>query len=192
MCTSHWCWCFFLCASFLIWRDQRQAVAELEQQLKNPITITFEWSNSRPFLEYEVSGKLWVRARAINGSNADVTCRVFMNSFEKVGETIPILSPGDSIELLWAGGEYGSNNEAAGDRVVPAGLGRIVNLAYIAQGANELSIQPEQFARQVSEKLSPGTYKYTIQASHSTCRSDPTIVSVKYEGQQQVSFAEGK
>jgi hypothetical protein len=165
------------------------AYSDVDRQLKNPITITFEWANERPFLEPDTSGRLWIRAKANNNSPNDVVCRVFLNDLEKIEQTKPLWPRGDSLELLWSGNEYDSASYA--ERTVPAALGKIFNLAYIAKNANELSIQPPQFSNQVSEKLPSGTYSFTIQASHSTCRSDPIEILVKYDGQQNVSFVRG-
>jgi hypothetical protein len=168
------------------------AYTDTNQQLKNPITISFEWENNRPFLEHDASDELWIRVMAHNVSTTDFVCRVYLNALEKDGETKPLLMQGDTIELLWAGSDYESPTQAAGDRTVPAGAGKIFNLAYIKKGANELSIQPPQFSNQISEKLSAGIYKFTIQARYSACRSDPTDFVVKYEGQRQVSFIKGR
>jgi hypothetical protein len=176
------------CAFFLIWRDQQKTITDLNQQLKNPITITFAWANVEPFLQADTGGRLWIRARADNKSANDVVCRVYLSAFGKDGDPKPLLTKGDSIELLWAGGEYEPSSHAIGDRTIPAGSGKIFNLAYIEKGANELSMQPEQAANQIGEKLSLGIYRFTIQASYSTCRSDPIVFVVKYEGGQQASF----
>jgi hypothetical protein len=44
------------------------AYTDVDRQLKNPITITFETDNNDPFLKTDVKGILWVRARANNSA----------------------------------------------------------------------------------------------------------------------------
>jgi hypothetical protein len=163
------------------------AYADVKQQLINPITISFETDNIRPFLEF-ASEALWVRVRARNNSHQDVVCRVFLNRLEKKGEGAAFWA-GEPLRLYWSGSEVEEPDNA--DRTIePGPLGKIFNLAVIDKGANELRIQNLQFARQVPEKLSAGVYTFTVQATHSTCRSDPFTVSVQYKGQQNVAFVE--
>jgi hypothetical protein len=166
------------------------AYTDVNRQLKNPITITLETGNEAPFLQTDNASRLWVRTIANNNSANDVICRFFLNSLEKKGDSKAILALGESLQLFPAGGESG--NEAPGERIVPGNSGKIFNLAYIENGGNELSIQSVQFSLQVSEKLLSGIYKLTVQARHSTCRSDPTDIWIKYEGDQQVSFIDGR
>ena len=52
---------FLFVAFFLIWRDQSQRIAILEGQLKNPITVTFQWTNEDPFLTLNNGdGVFWI------------------------------------------------------------------------------------------------------------------------------------
>ena len=174
-----------LVAPFWIWKKEHAARAALEQQLRNPTTISFEYENSKPFIQPDTNGQLWIRVKANNNGPSDIVCRMYINRLEKIGVETPLWS-NHTLLLLWAGNEdeFPGNTQ----RTVPARMARIFNLAYIAKDSNELSIQHSNFASEVSEKLSPGTYKFTIQAIHSTCRSEPTEISIKYDGQQRVSF----
>jgi hypothetical protein len=108
---------------------------------------------------------------------------------EKNGAARPILASGDSLQLSPSANEVG---EGVFDRTIPSGDGRIFNLAYMKKGDNQLSIPSDQFPRQVSLALGPGTYKFTVQATHGTCRSNPKEIWIKYDGGQQISFGDGR
>jgi hypothetical protein len=174
--------CGVISSSFL-------AYVDIERELTNPITISFDYRNELPFMQPDNSGTLWIRVAANNSSAKDVLCRVYLNRLERIGEPKPLWSA-EKLQLLWAGTEYESTGNT--DRTIPIGDRRIFNIAYIGKGASELFIQSQQFASQVSEKLTPGIYKFTVQANHSTCRSDPIEIVVKYEGQQSASFVTGQ
>jgi hypothetical protein len=167
---------FFAC--FLMWREQ-------DLQLNKPITVAFKYGNAMPFMQPDSGGQLWIRMRAINIGANDIVCRVFLNKLEKIGQPSPIWA-NDNLELFWAGTEYEPQGNS--ERTIPASKGRIFNIAVIKKGANELSIQNQQFESQATDRILAGTYRFSIQASHSTCRSDPFDILVEYKGGQTASF----
>jgi hypothetical protein len=176
-------------AGFLVNLVRYPAVREAELLSQIPQrgadTLAFQYDGRDPFLKLDNDGTLWVRVRAINKSTQDLVCRVFLNSLEKEGEAEPLWSSDDSpLELYWTDTQ---RDLLETSRIVAVGGGEVFNIAKIAKDASVLSIQRGQFAAQTLQKLSPGTYKFVVQASHSRpCRS-ATIV-VRYNGQQNVSF----
>lgn len=152
-------------APYQLWEYEHAQRVAAETELHNPITVTFQWAGEPPFLQPVPSGDFWIRVRAINSSARDVVCRVFLTLLKKNGENRSLWS-GETMLLYWTGSEdeFPGNNERT---VEPGPLGKLFNLAYIHKDANEMTIQNPQFANQVSEKLSPGTYIFTVQASYS-------------------------
>jgi hypothetical protein len=150
-----------------------------------PINISFEYENRVPFLQPDNTNTIWIRVRALNTGEKDSVCRVYLSRLEKDGEATPLWHD-DDLQLRWAGKEFESPGNI--ERTIPAGQGRIFNLGFIKKDSGELTIQNPQFALQVTKKLSPGIYHFTIQASHISCRSKPTKITVKYNGQQDASF----
>jgi hypothetical protein len=162
------------------------AYVDVDEKLKNPITISFEYGNEAPFLQLDSDGKLWIRIRANNNSTRNVDCIAYLNSLEKSDETKPLWAVGNPLILQWRGGEFEPPENS--ERIIPPKLGKVFNIGYIAKEANVLSLQNTQYYLESSAKLSPGIYKFAVQLNNLTCQSDPTVFSVKYDGGQQVSF----
>jgi hypothetical protein len=163
------------------------AYTDIDEQLKNPITVRFEWKNEEPFLRTDNGGVLWLRFKVHNDSANDFVCRVFLNKLEKDGQQEPIIPPGEDIELYPAGGEREEPSLAATERTVPGHDARLFNLAFLEKGADKLTMQSEQFHYEATG-LASGKYRFTIQARNGRCRSDPSVIRVQYDGNRLARF----
>lgn len=148
--------------------------------------VIFEIGNDDPFVQKAVDGSIWVRVRAVNRGWREVTCRFYLNRLEIYGRPEPILK--DESLQLWPAG---SEEDPSSDRMIPSNDFKYFNVVFIPAGAKEMDIPSRQFRRQTTEKLFPGIYKLTIQASHSNCRSRREEISVKYDGSDKVSIFRG-
>lgn len=134
-------------------------------------------------------GDIWIRVALRNRGWQEVTCRFFLNVLKKNGMDHPIWS-GNPLPLWPAGNEIG---EGLYDRTIPPdNLNHFFNIAYIRRGKDKLSIPSEQFGRQVSYALEPGTYKFSVKAAHGACQSAQTDVWLRYDGGTKVSFVDGR
>jgi hypothetical protein len=150
--------------------------------------IVLQTGNEAPFILTDVTGNIWARVRLNNRGWREVVCRFFLNSLEEKGLARPVMA-GEALQLWPAGNEVG---EGGYDRTIPSKDWRVFNIAYVKTGDNQLSIPSDQFQRQVASALGPGIYKFNVQATRGTCRSASKDIWIKYDGDNKISFIDGR
>jgi len=149
--------------------------------------IKIENDASSFFPKDVIGGATYAKAKVRYEGPGAVTCSLYLNELQRDGDSKPILSGVSFLLAAEAGGEPGSPDTFTFSN----GSEHFFNLAYVAKGANKLSIQSFQYNATYKAPLLAGTYKFkiTTQAAHGgSCPTTPAEIWLQYYGSDHMNF----
>lgn len=177
-------------AGFLAFKDEHAERLKAEARLNAALQaiaprITFMIKNTSDFIPTVRTGDKYLKVLVRYNGPGTAICGVFLTDLEAEGDPKPIFTR----ESYKTGAENGGEPKY-GFMVFPFSNGaeHYYNIAWIANGDNELKIQSKEYNDTYSKPLLIGVYKFTIKTSGENCPTAYAEVWIRYSGGSRAEF----